>query len=458
MYKIWVRNVKSQLNNYTEELEQKLTSAYPNYWFSPKFKAKIWDGHHHFLKIPSLKFPTGLLFIIIEYLKENNFEYEIIDERIRPEWPEIMPNKIDNILNGITLRDYQQHAILDAIEAERGIIEASTGSGKSEIAIGITKLIGLPTIFMVHTKDLLYQTQERFQKRLATTQIGIVGDEQFLPHNITIATVQTLGLKLKNEPAETKKFLNSFDILFQDECHHSSAMQHYTLGMYCHRAYYRWGLSATALRRDVLSNMKAMAVTGDTIYTKPTKNLQEEGYLSGIKIEMMNNDENIMGNKWQQIYEDGIVRSLERNSKIVALANNHFKTGKRVMILVRQIAHGEVLQNMLVNKMHTPAIFLHGKHEAWEREQIKDKFNRAGNFVLIASNIFSEGIDIPEIQVLIIASGGKSEWETIQKVGRGLRKKKTGKPLLLIDFKDSSKFLKEHSEERFEIYRKEGFL
>ena len=73
------------------------------------------------------------------------------------------------------------------------------------------------------------------------------------------------------------------------------------------------------------------------------------------------------------------------------------------------------------------------------------------------STIFDEGVDIPEVNVLIIAAGGKSEVKTIQRIGRGLRKKKVG-GVLVFDFKDASKFLDRHSIDRIKVYQKEGFL
>jgi len=77
--------------------------------------------------------------------------------------------------------------------------------------------------------------------------------------------------------------------------------------------------------------------------------------------------------------------------------------------------------------------------------------------VLIASSIYDEGVDLPEVNVLIKASGGKSEVKTIQQVGRGLRPKK--EKLIVYDFNDmNSKFLSAHSKKRIKTYKQEGFL
>jgi len=60
--------------------------------------------------------------------------------------------------------------------------------------------------------------------------------------------------------------------------------------------------------------------------------------------------------------------------------------------------------------------------------------------------------------VLIIASGGYSETKAIQRVGRGLRKKKSGGKLKVYDFIDASQYLEAHSKQRIKIYKKEGFI
>lgn len=472
MIKIYKKNVYSQLSDYTSKLEAKLAISHDNYWFSPKYKQGIWDGKTHFLKTPSLKVPTGLLFIVEKYLKENSVPYEIIDERKKPDSFFYLSVEEDKytILEGIKLRDYQIDAVEEALYRGRGVLELATGSGKTEIAIAITKLLDLRTLFIVHTQDLLRQTIKRFETRMGE-KVGCIGEGKFdfkSSYNTVIATIQSIDRKLfekdkkgrsilnKKTGKFMREFLNLFEVVFFDECHHSSAMTWYRAGMFMHEAYYRFGLSGTPLRRDVLSNMKVMAVTGPPIYERRSTELIEDGYLSNIEIKIEKSPLLYSGRNWQEIYELGIVRSVERNSLIYAIAEKHFKEGKKVMILVRRIKHGEILENMFVT-VFTPAVFLRGSDKAEYRQETKDLFNEKGDFILIASPIFDEGVDIPEINVLIIAAGGKSEVKTIQRIGRGLRKKKEGK-LLVYDFDDASKFLDKHSAERVEIYRKEGFM
>jgi len=462
MIKIFVRNTSSQLSDYTEELEKLLTCPYPNYWFAPKYRGGLWDGQYHFLKIPSLRFPSGLLFLVEKYFRENDIEYEINDLRT---WPKTdIINSVDkNLLKGIQLRDYQQEAILAGMRQKRGIFEIATGLGKTEISIAITKLLKLPTLFVVHTQDLLHQTKERFEKRLdMKDKIGILGDNEYQIEFITVATVQTLHSLLKREQATAKELLNVFQVVFFDEVHHASSMEFWKVGMFMHNAVYRWGLSGTPLKRNILSNMKVLALTGDIIYSKSAKAGIDDKYLSNIKMEIIENPEEVTGKTWQQIYKRGIVESGRRNGKIIDIVEREFKNNKRIMLLIRYIKHGEILQHLLKSK-HIPAVFLSGRDKTCKREEFKTKFNMQDmggrNFVLISSVIFQEGVDIPNIQVLIIASGGSSEVQTIQRVGRGLRIKEGGGGLLVYDFNDKeTEYLDKHSRKRIRTYKAEGFM
>lgn len=462
MINIFVKNVKSALSDYTEELEELLAVKHDGYFFSPQYKRGLWDGKTHFLTVPALKFPTGLLFIVEEYFKEKDMKYSIVDLR-GGRVADASYLHDGKFLHGITLRDYQIEAINRGLIYGRGIFEVATGLGKTEIAAGIIKALGLRTLFMVHTQDLLRQTVSRLSERLETT-IGCIGDKVYeAAPSIVVATVQSLFSLMKQDISRFKALMNSFKVMFQDETHHSSSMTFYRLAMFMHNAYYRFGLSGTPLKKNKLSNMKVMAVTGPVIYSKLAEEGIEEGFLSNIEIRIVDNTEEIFDAKWQQIYESGIVRSEHRNTLITEIVNENHKKHKRQMLLVRYIEHGKVLQRMLNNHYRIPTKFLSGRDPAWRREQIKGEFNiqdmKKGGFVLVASTIFDEGVDIPEVNVLIHAAGGKSEVKTIQKTGRGLRLKKDNEKLIVYDFNDqNSKFLSTHSKKRIKTYKQEGFL
>lgn len=452
-----VENVYSVLSDYTAALEESLTVTYQNYWFSSRYRSGLWDGKHHFLKFPSLKFPTGLLFLVKEYCICNDITLTIYDNRQVPD-TEIPLITDASILQGITLRSYQIEATNQALKEKRGVIELPTASGKTEVAASIIKQLGLRTLFLVHTKDLLHQTIERFEKRLQRS-VGCVGDGilDVNDKSIIVATVQSVSSLLNKRETETKRFLNSFQLFFQDEVHHSSAQEWTRIGNLMTNAYYRFGLSGTILRRDELSNMKMLALFGSPIYRKKASELAALGFLAPIEIRIVDNPEIIMADDYQQMYAKGIVQSVCRNTLIANLAEKQYKESKKVLVLVRHIEHGEILAHTITHDYDVPALFLSGKDDSEIRNESKKRFDSVDGLILISSPIWDEGVDVPQINVLINASGGKSEWKTIQKIGRGLRIKSDGSKLIVYDFADRGKFLQKHSKERAAIYEREGF-
>jgi superfamily II DNA or RNA helicase len=99
-----------------------------------------------------------------------------------------------------------------------------------------------------------------------------------------------------------------------------------------------------------------------------------------------------------------------------------------------------------------------------EVERRKELLVSGKIIALIASPIFGEGVDLPAsddfpgILGLVIADGGQSVANVLQKIGRGLRRKKGDNSLAVVDFADTThKWLARHSQERMALYESEGF-
>jgi len=462
---IYMFNIHSTLSAYNEEIETRLSAFYENYFHTPRYQSGAWDGKYHFLKLNKMTFPTGLVHIIKEYCEEIGVPCRIIDRRVLPFPFGVFQTSLaidDGCLNGLTLRPAQLEAVEAAVRAGRGVIEMPTGSGKTEVAAAIIKTLdrlanrSLQTLFLVHTKDLLRQTRERFIKRLGC-DVGAFGDGKCeLDSPVVVATIQSLDSLWKKDQQAAEDFLGIYETIFLDECHHASAGTWYKLSMFAGNAYFRFGLSGTALRRDILSNMRMMAIVGEPIYQLKTMELIERGDLCNIEMTIVPNMEEVRGS-YAAVYRAGIVHSEPRNDMVVNIARSDFEVGRRVMILIRIIEHGEILKGMFED-LGIPCEFLSGRDSSAIRSNTKTEFDKHGAFVLISSVIFSEGVDIPNVNTVIIAAGGKSEVKAIQQVGRGLRKKEDGSVLKVYDFVDASKYLRAHSMKRVQIYKKENFI
>jgi predicted helicase len=72
------------------------------------------------------------------------------------------------------------------------------------------------------------------------------------------------------------------------------------------------------------------------------------------------------------------------------------------------------------------------------------------------SSIFSTGINIKNIHMIVFASGGKAFIRLVQSIGRGLRKHHSKNKLIIIDLADQLHYGISHLSKRLEIYRKES--
>jgi superfamily II DNA or RNA helicase len=103
-----------------------------------------------------------------------------------------------------------------------------------------------------------------------------------------------------------------------------------------------------------------------------------------------------------------------------------------------------------------PHKFIHGDTPIEERTDAIQDFKNGVFKVLITSSILDQGVDIPNIDVLVFAAAGKSYIRAIQRVGRGLRINEGKDKLTVIDFCDKThRYLAKHSIERISAYNKE---
>ena len=113
----------------------------------------------------------------------------------------------------------------------------------------------------------------------------------------------------------------------------------------------------------------------------------------------------------------------------------------------------------MFDSVNITAEFLSGADDSDTRKEITSRVVNGELRVLIATTIFDEGADISNLNALIIASGGKSFRQVMQRVGRVLRKKKTGENVASVfDFVDrQDPILYKHSKNRKSIYTDEGY-
>lgn len=432
------------------------------YQYSPRYKAGMWDGRIRLFRRLSSTFPAGLVDFVKDALENEGVTVAIDDKRLCPPIAPL-PEKIT--LFGVSFEypyDYQLECMREMVIKQRGIIHVATGGGKTEIACLVAACLRLPTLFIVPGRELLYQTQKRFAKRfdIPVDDIGIIGDGQWRPNQwITVAIVASLyeGLKAGKERVQT--FLDKVQLLFIDECHHGSAESYYDVARACN-AYFRFGMSGTPMHRTDGADLKLIAITGPVIYAIRNKFLIERGVNCSAEINLVSIREPTIPKKtpYQDVYRVGITENTVRNRKIGEIASQLVAKGRRVVILVREIAHGKQLDKKLWTFTEQPTLthqFINGQESTFVRQKALKDFENGDLSVLIATSILDEGVDLPCIDAIILAGGGKSTIKTLQRIGRGLRQG-DGTELIVVDMIDfQHRYLLQHSQQRLLDYKTE---
>jgi len=421
--------------------------------FMPKYKSHRWDGYITLMATMS-SFPTGLLPLVVKALMSNKMAVHLIGQNPPPfEQDDIIIDP--DCLNGVTLRDYQIDAVGNLLGASRGIAKMATNSGKTEVIAAIIKTLGIPpTIIIVHRKELLYQTMQRLEDRLGI-EVGIMGDGKHAQAQVMVAMVQTLYNLLNKMPKKAIKSYMMFpdnELLVVDECHHVSSNS--MMDVISHvPGHYRFGMSGTPLKYNALSDMKLIAATGDIVVDVTNEYLIEAGW-SAKPIIKMYVVEDLEAALWDMDYADAyksmIVEHKQRNKIIINYAN---KSEGVVLILVNQLEQGRLLRDAI-----SGSVFVHGSDDTECRQGVLSTMRAATKGIFIASPIFDEGIDVPAVDTVILAGGGKGHVKLLQRIGRGLRQKAGHNELIVIDFiDDTNEYLLKHSRDRIEIYEQEGF-
>ncbi len=341
------------------------------------------------------------------------------------------------------MRPYQVDAINALISNDGGILAMPTGSGKTRTAIEFLKKVNFNNaLIVVTTIDLRNQWND------------IIKEDLILKNKIIyVMTYQSIKGDLN--------WLNNEGIVIFDEVHHVSAKSLYNIAMKCSNATLI-GLSATPFRAYRPEIMKINAAVGDIVYQISMRELIEQGYLCDAEIRIKDLEQDIEVEYWDtyhEIYDKAIVNNNKRNQNIYKIAYGEAVEGL-VLILVDKIEHGQKILNELKDYIHNhylgddtenKIIFVHGSSK-----KRKEKFDdiKAGKYdIVIASKIYGEGVDIPNLKTLILAGGGKSSVKIVQQIGRLLRIFPGKEKAIIYDFTSDIKYLKKHFQVRLEIYK-----
>lgn len=461
------------------------TSAYVNgYQYSRLFHKKrsdgsrIWDGKLHLFSRINNTFSTGVLDIVCEVLKRGNVSYTVentyIDEldlpvHISDKW---LSNDwtIPDTCGKFDLYDYQKEACEAFFKPQqlpyRGVIKIGTGGGKTVCGATVARVVNAPTLFLVHGKKLARQNHEVFKKvfhdRLG--DIGFIDAKTWDPNLITIASSDTLYSRMKNLDYEDKvrDLFKDIVLVIVDECHRSTSKSFAEI-LKAINAPMRLGLSGTPNKKEDDRDLLLHSMTGSIIYEMGVSKLKKAGTISKAHLVSVIIDKPILSDDldWLDAYDALIVNNAYRHGVISKLVAKRAAAGKTILVLAgNSLALADNLYSHITKLIGTTDVRLvNGLSDNSVVDSAFKDLQDKKIKVVITTTIADEGIDIPAINCLIAAGGGKSFVKTIQRVGRVLRLKEDGSYAEIIDILDNTNaYLRKHAKTRLDWYDMEDLF
>ena len=362
----------------------------------------------------------------------------------------------------IPLYDYQEKAVDEVYWKQGGILQSPAGSGKTQMGIALVAKLARRALWLTHTKDLLTQSKQRAEQYIDPSLLGTITEGKVnLGSGITFATVQTMC------NLDLAQYKNYWDVIIVDECHRvagtPTAMSQFSKVLNSLAARHKYGLSATVHRSDGLIQ-STYALLGEVVYTVPTEAVADKIMKVGIcpiptGIGLSRGCLNTDGTLNYAKLIGYLTESEERNRLIVGhIIDNRYNPA---LILSDRLDHLETLMEMLPAGMYEYAVMVSGKMTTKkgkaEREQaIADMRSGAKKYLFATYSLAKEGLDIPCLERLYMATPQKDYAVITQSIGRIARTSKGKEDPVVYDFVDDIQYLVKAYKKRCTTYRKNG--
>ena len=324
----------------------------------------------------------------------------------------------------VPLYDYQKEAVLKMIEAKYGILKSKPGSGKTQMGIALIKAHRRRALWLCHTADLLKQSLDRAMRYIGPETIGTITEGKVnVGVGVTFATVQTMA------NLELTQYRDYWDVVIVDECHRvassATTFTRYEKVLNHLAARHKYGLTATPERSDGLIRA-TFALLGGVAYEVPDDAVADK--TMGVRIRPIETDLelnekclNVDGTINYTKLIEHITTSRERNMDIARKIIE--EKGHSCLILSDRLAQLEDIRNLLPYEMQEESAFINGKMQSKkakaEREQALEDMRSGKKKYLFASySLAKEGLDVPRMDRLFLASPCKYSAIVTQAVGR----------------------------------------
>lgn len=347
-------------------------------------------------------------------------------------------------LSGLEVRPWPyQREILEALVAERArfgrlrnLVVAPTGTGKTVVAALDYRALregdgGVPVgpdatlLFVAHRQQILEQSLRTFRDVLGRGDFGemLVGGQQPGQWRHVFASIQSLHQLGPQQLAP-----DHFDVVYIDEFHHAEAATYKAL-LARLKPRVLVGLTATPERSDG-SNVRDL-FEGRYAFEMRLWDALDQQLLAPFHYFGVADGTDLSTLSWQR----GGYRISELEAAYV-VHDGHDARSTKIINALRErvadplqmrafgfcvsVAHAHYMAGRF-NRAGIPAAAMDASTDADIRNAMLDKLRRSELNVVFAVDVLSEGIDVPEVDSILLLRPTESATVFLQQLGRGLR-------------------------------------
>lgn len=332
----------------------------------------------------------------------------------------------------------------------------------TQMGIALIKAHRRRALWLCHTADLLNQSRNRALKYMDSGMIGTITEGKInVGVGVTFATVQTMA------NLELQQYRDYWDVVIVDECHRvassADSFTRYEKVLNHLSARHKFGLTATPERSDGL--IKAtFSLLGDVAYEVPEAAVADK--VMGVKVTALPTgiqiDDRCLNPDGTVNYTKLIEYLTTHNGRNYCIASEIMANeGHSCLILSDRLEQLKEIIHHLPDRMVEDCAYVDGKMQSKKakalREQaIEDMRTGKKKYLFASYSLAKEGLDIPRLDRLFLASPCKYSAIITQSVGRVRRTFDGKKTPVVYDFVDSIGFCQGAYKKRRKCYREMG--
>ncbi|WP_375293671.1 DEAD/DEAH box helicase family protein [Clostridium estertheticum] len=317
---------------------------------------------------------------------------------------------------------------------DKGLVVAATGIGKTYLA-AFDSLDFNRILFVAHREEILNQAELSFKNIRPNIKTGFFnGENKDRNKEVLFATVQTLGQKQYLCDKYFKR--DAFDYIIIDEFHHAAAGNYSNILEYF-TPKFLLGLTATPERLD---NKDVFALCDyNIVYEVRLKGAIDKGWLVPFRYYGVFDETNYTNISFKngKYDEFELEKALMINKRSNLILKHYEKYNSKRALGFCSSRHHAIYMSKYFNEngIKACAVISGEQNEfSMDRRDAVDKLKTGELNIIFSVDMFNEGLDIPQIDMILLLRPTESPTIFLQQLGRGLRKYKDKKYVNVLDF------------------------